>query len=100
MGIFLVQTVNTLNEKGLRYKAIEKDGLAVFQFGIVVPDAANGKVSREVIEVTPKPKGITISLMGKEKILDGEGFGGFVENVLRLKALQEDESKIIAGLCA
>ncbi|MFF2531244.1 hypothetical protein ACFVS2_20290 [Brevibacillus sp. NPDC058079] len=100
MGIFIVQAVNTLNEKGLRYKAIEREGQPVFQFGIVVPDAQKGKVAKEIVEISPKAEGIAISLMGKEKPMDGKGFEEFVDGVLKLKALQEEELKLISELSA
>lgn len=100
MGALLVEALNTLNDKGLRYKAVTKEGAAVFQFGVAVPDVAKGKVAKEIIEVTPKAETITISLMGKEKEVNGEGFATFVDGVLELKALQEKEAKLIEVLSA
>lgn len=96
----VVETINTLNDKGQKYKAVTKEGGAVFQFGIAVPDYANkgGKVAREVIEVAPKADAIQISLMGKEKTVDVKGLEDFIDGVSKLKALQEEEAKLIADL--
>ncbi|MBP1309191.1 hypothetical protein JOD82_002211 [Paenibacillus sp. 1182] len=100
MGTTLVQVVNTLNEKGLRYKAVEKEGLAVFQFGLLVPDSKKNLLTKEGVQITPNDESVSVLFMGKEKSLDTEGFEKFVDNVIKLKACQEDELKLISELSA
>lgn len=96
----VVEIINTLNDKGQKYRAVTKENVPVFQFGIAVPDYAKkeGKVAREVIEVSPKAEAIHISVMGKEKEVDAKGLEEFLDNVSKLKALQEEEAKLVAEL--
>lgn len=100
MSALLAETVNLLNEKGLRYKAGQKEGGLIFQFGLAVVDFAKGKISKEVVEISPKANHISIVMMGKEKSVDLKGLEAFVDNVLKLKALQEEENKLISELSA
>lgn len=95
-----VKVINLLNEKGLRYKAGQKEGEMVFQFGLAVVDFAKGKISKEVIEIIPKANDIIIVVMGKEKSVDLKGLEVFIDNVMKLKALQEEENKLISELSA
>jgi hypothetical protein len=90
----LAITVNTLNEKGQKYKLSQDKGVFSIIFGII----ANGK--KEKVEIVPVESEIIVKLLDTEKRLDEAGFGTFIGSVLELKALQEKESKLIEALKA
>lgn len=88
MSVLAVGALNTLNEKGLRYKAEVNEGKMAFKFGMLV----GGKKS--VVLVTPNDENIAVTGLGNDKALDVEGFETFVDKVLNVKAVQEQ----LAGL--
>lgn len=90
----LAIVINTLNDKGQKYKISQDKGVISAIFGIM----ANGK--REKVEIVPVESEIIVRLLETEKRLDEAGFGTFVDSVLELKALQEKESKLIETLKA
>jgi len=88
MSVLAVGALNTLNEKGLRYKAEVNEGKMAFKFGMV----ASG--TKSVVLVTPNDENIAVTGLGNDKTLNVEGFETFVDKVLNVKAIQEQ----LAGL--
>lgn len=90
----LAIVINTLNEKGQKYKLSQDKNLISAIFGII----ANGK--KEKVEIIPTEKEVIVKLLEKEKKFDEEGFGLFIDKILELKALQEKENNLIEDLRA
>lgn len=94
MSVLAVEALNTLNEKGLRYKGEVNEGKMAFKFGMLVG------TKKAVVLVTPNDESISVSGLGNEKALNGEQFGQFVEQVLHVKSVQEDLVKLEEALQA
>lgn len=92
--MLVVETLNLLNEKGFRYKAEAREGNMSLKFGLL----EEGKKS--VISITPLEDTIVIQGIGNEKHVDVAGLELFVDNVTKLKALQEEEAKLLETLRA
>lgn len=94
MSYLLANTINVLNEKGVKYKVTqEATGLAM-AFGII----AEGKKTK--VEVIPGEAEIAVKGIGAEKSLNEEGFGTFLDTVVELRAIQEKEAKLLESLKA
>lgn len=84
MAQLAVGALNTLNEKGLRYKAeVSEAGQMAFKFAMLL----GGK--KAVVQITPLDDKIAVTGLGNDKGLDLPGFETFVDKVLETKAIQE-----------
>lgn len=98
--LLLANTINTLNEKEFRYKVnSEAEGVSIV-FGFI---SQGQKVK---VEILPKDEtvGIRLSSSDKgvksEKEVDKDGIVGFLDAVLEIKALNEQESTLFNSLVA
>ena len=55
-------------------------------------------LARELVEISPKEDNNHISILNKEKVVDVDDLSVFLDGVSKLKALQEEESKLIEDL--
>jgi hypothetical protein len=99
MSILLAETINLLNEKGIKYKAEVKENVMSMKFGVVSLDAEKKAVS-SIITLIPQEKAVSVGVTGKEKSLDIKGLTAYVDTVVKLRALQEEEAKLYAELTA
>lgn len=83
-----VEVLNLLNDKEFRYKAENKDGFLSFKFGLMEQG------NKVIVSITPLEKAIQIQGLGKEKQLDIKGLEAFIDQINRLKVLQEEEKKL------
>lgn len=88
MSLLAVEALNTLNEKGLRYKAEVNEGNMAFLFGMLLGG------ERHKVLITPFEESIQVTGLGDEKNFDTEGFEAFVDQVLTVKAKQEELAKL------
>jgi hypothetical protein len=92
--MLLANTINVLNEKGIKYKVEQKDATLSMAFGLI----AEGKKNK--VELVPGEADIQVKVLGTEKAVDEAGLGQFLDTVLELKALQEKETQLIDTLKA
>lgn len=87
--------INVLNEKEVKYKFSQKNGVSSMLFGLLTQGVKNK------IEVLPSESEITVKIFDIEKkFTDEVGFGGFINTIIELKALQEKENALIDQLKA
>lgn len=87
-------TINVLNEKQLKYKVSSKDGMISMIFGILTQGVTKNKV-----EIIPCESEILVKIFETErKFADEKAFGGFIDTILELKAIQEKETALIEEL--
>jgi tRNA A37 threonylcarbamoyltransferase TsaD len=94
MIILLAKTINTLNEKSIKYKVEQEGGELSMAFGLM----ASGAKTKVVL--IPNETDIQIKVIGTEKTVDETALGEFLDTVIELKAIQEQEAKLIETLKA
>lgn len=88
MAELQMKTINTLNEKGFRYKAEAIDGGLAFKFGMMLEG------DKKVGIIQPNETEIVVQGLGESKVFDAESFEGFIDKVLNVKAKQEEMNRL------
>lgn len=88
MSKLQIETINILNDKGLRYKAEAVEGGLGFKFGMML----GGKKAIAIIQ--PNETEIVVQGLGEAKVLDESSFAGFVDKVLNIRSSQEALDKL------
>mgnify|MGYP000862523932 FL=1 len=99
--LLLANTINTLNEKELKYKVSNEGSDVTIVFGLIM----KGQKSAAVL--TPGDETIKVKIQKTEKAdkevvslkeITGDEFPAFIDNILELKALYEREAQLIKML--
>lgn len=88
----LANAINTLNEKDINYKVVTEGANLSIIFGVM----ARGQKTK--VELIPGEEEIKALLLNKEKTLTPEELTVFIDNILELKAINEQETKVLEAL--
>lgn len=89
----IATTINVLNEKGLRYKVIQDNGVLTLVFGVMTHGTKN-----KVSIITNENEIIAKIFDTEKKFTEESSFGAFIDVIAELKAVQEKETNLIEQL--